>query len=28
VQKQFIDYALSSQVVDLQLKYGFVPYQE
>jgi phosphate transport system substrate-binding protein len=28
VQKQFIDYALSSDVVDLQVKYGFVPYQE
>jgi phosphate transport system substrate-binding protein len=26
--KQFIDYALSSEVVDLQLKHGFVPYQE
>ena len=28
LQKQFIDYALSSDVVDLQVKYGFVPYQE
>ena len=28
LQKQFIDYALSSNVIDLQLKYGFVPYQE
>ncbi|MGZ5094869.1 MAG: phosphate ABC transporter substrate-binding protein [Burkholderiales bacterium] len=28
LQKQFIDYALSSAVVDLQVKYGFVPYQE
>ena len=28
VQKAFIDYALSTDVVDLQRKYGFVPYQE
>ena len=28
LQKQFIDYALSSTVIDLQIKYGFVPYQE
>jgi phosphate transport system substrate-binding protein len=28
LQKEFIDYALSAQVVDLQRKYGFVPYQE
>lgn len=28
LQKQFIDYALSQDVIDLQVKYGFVPYQE
>jgi phosphate transport system substrate-binding protein len=28
LQKRFIDYALSSEVVDIQLRYGFVPYQE
>jgi phosphate transport system substrate-binding protein len=28
LQKKFIEYALSAQVVDLQRKYGFVPYQE
>lgn len=28
LQKQFIDYALSDRVVDLQIRYGFVPYQE
>ena len=28
LQKEFIDYALSADVVDLQRKYGFVPYQE
>jgi phosphate transport system substrate-binding protein len=28
LQKQFIDYALSNSVVDLQVKHGFVPYQE
>jgi phosphate transport system substrate-binding protein len=28
LQKQFIDYALSREVIDLQVKYGFVPYQE
>ena len=28
LQKQFLDYALSAQVVDLQVKNGFVPYQE
>ncbi|MGZ5161578.1 MAG: substrate-binding domain-containing protein [Burkholderiales bacterium] len=28
LQKQFIDYSGSPQVLDLQLKYGFVPYQE
>ncbi|MGZ5136625.1 MAG: substrate-binding domain-containing protein [Burkholderiales bacterium] len=28
VQKQFIDFATSKRVVDLQLKYGFVPYEE
>jgi phosphate transport system substrate-binding protein len=28
LQKQFIDYAGSTSVIDLQLKYGFVPYQE
>ena len=26
--EDFIDYALSAQVVDLQRKYGFVPYQD
>jgi phosphate transport system substrate-binding protein len=28
VRKDFIDFALSGEVTDLQLKYGFVPYQE
>jgi len=28
LQKQFIDYALSGDVVDLQVKHTFVPYQE
>ncbi|MGZ5259808.1 MAG: ASKHA domain-containing protein, partial [Burkholderiales bacterium] len=28
VQKQFIDFATSKRVIDLQLKYGFVPYEE
>jgi phosphate transport system substrate-binding protein len=28
LQKQFIDYATSGRVIDLQLKHGFVPYQE
>ena len=28
IQKQFIDFALSDHVIDLQVKYGFVPYQE
>jgi phosphate transport system substrate-binding protein len=28
LQKQFIDYALSNSVVDLQVRHGFVPYQE
>jgi phosphate transport system substrate-binding protein len=28
LQKQFIDYALSPEVVDLQVKYGFVPYKD
>jgi phosphate transport system substrate-binding protein len=28
VQKQFIDFAMSKKVIDLQLKYGFVPYEE
>jgi phosphate transport system substrate-binding protein len=28
LQKQFIDYALSKDVIDLQVKHGFVPYQE
>jgi phosphate transport system substrate-binding protein len=28
LQKEFIDYALSNNVVDLQVKHGFVPYQE
>jgi phosphate transport system substrate-binding protein len=27
VQKEFIDYALSPAVIDLQLKHGFVPYK-
>jgi phosphate transport system substrate-binding protein len=28
LQKRFIDYSGSPRVLDLQLKYGFVPYQE
>jgi phosphate transport system substrate-binding protein len=28
LQKQFIDYAMSKSVIDLQLKYGFVPYEQ
>jgi phosphate transport system substrate-binding protein len=28
LQKQFVDYALSGDVVDLQVKHTFVPYQE
>jgi phosphate transport system substrate-binding protein len=28
LQKQFIDYAVSTSVIDLQLKYGFVPYEQ
>jgi len=28
LRKQFIDYAVSDQIVDLQVKYGFVPYRE
>jgi phosphate transport system substrate-binding protein len=28
LQKQFIDFALSPSVIDLQLKYGFVPYRD
>ncbi|MGZ5137766.1 MAG: hypothetical protein ACXWCX_08185 [Burkholderiales bacterium] len=28
LQKQFIDYALSPPLIDLQLKYGFVPYRD
>ncbi|MGZ5095342.1 MAG: substrate-binding domain-containing protein [Burkholderiales bacterium] len=28
LQKQFIDYALSPTLIDLQLKYGFVPYRD
>jgi phosphate transport system substrate-binding protein len=28
VQKQFIEFATSKRVIDLQLKYGFVPYEE
>ena len=28
LQSQFIEYALSAHVVDLQLKHGFVPYQK
>jgi phosphate transport system substrate-binding protein len=28
LQKHFIDYALSHDVIDLQVKFGFVPYQE
>jgi phosphate transport system substrate-binding protein len=28
LQKQFIDYAMSSSVIDLQVKYGFVPYEQ
>jgi phosphate transport system substrate-binding protein len=28
LQKQFIDYSGSPRVLDLQLKYGFVPYQD
>jgi phosphate transport system substrate-binding protein len=28
LQKQFIDYATSTSVIDLQLKYGFVPYEQ
>lgn len=28
IQKEFVDYAGSARVIDLQLKYGFVPYQE
>lgn len=28
LEKQFIDYALSGEVVDLQVKHTFVPYQE
>jgi hypothetical protein len=28
LQKQFIEYALSNRVLDLQLKHGFVPYEQ
>jgi phosphate transport system substrate-binding protein len=28
MRKLFIDYAVSDQIVDLQVKYGFVPYRE
>jgi phosphate transport system substrate-binding protein len=28
LQKQFIEYALSKRVLDLQLKHGFVPYEQ
>jgi phosphate transport system substrate-binding protein len=28
LQKRFIDFALSREVIDLQVKHGFVPYQE
>jgi phosphate transport system substrate-binding protein len=28
LQKEFIDYALSAEVVDIQVKHAFVPYQE
>jgi phosphate transport system substrate-binding protein len=28
LNKQFIDYALSPALIDLQLKYGFVPYKD
>jgi phosphate transport system substrate-binding protein len=28
LQKQFIDYALSAEVIDLEIKYGFVPYRD
>jgi phosphate transport system substrate-binding protein len=28
LQKQFIEYASSRRVLDLQLKHGFVPYEQ
>jgi phosphate transport system substrate-binding protein len=28
LQKRFIDYALSPEVIDLEIKYGFVPYRD
>jgi hypothetical protein len=28
LQKQFIDYALSKDIIDLQVQYAFIAYQE